>query len=191
LTIKQLLSPQRLATRDTVVFCSKYLASLLLIIAIMPFLDWLTTTALSFTISGNSGVCPFLSLFLVGVIEKANPELLQMDGTIEWILSSWPSIIVWGTLMVLEFVGKCVPVVDAVIDSAMVFVLPIVSTLASLSTFGLFTIVNNGEAIQDEGRRSLSIVSGVLTFFQICIVVFGIILALCMHGMKMLLRLIG
>jgi hypothetical protein len=157
----------------------------------MPFMDWLTTTALSFTISGNTGVSPFMSLFLVGIIEKTNPELLQMDGTIEWILSSWLSIVIWGILMVAEIVGKCIPVVDEIIDSAMVFVVPLVSTLASLSTFGLFTAVNNGESIEDEGRRALSIASGILTFLQICIVGIGIILALCMHGMKMLLRLIG
>jgi Domain of unknown function (DUF4126) len=157
----------------------------------MAFLDWLTTTALSFTISGNTGVSPFMSLFLVGIIEKTNPELLQMDGTIEWLLSSWLSIIVWGALMILEVVGKCIPVVDEVIDSAMTFVVPIVSILGSLSTFGLFTAVNNGESIEEEGRRALSIASGALTFLQICIVAIGIILALCMHGMKMLLRLIG
>lgn len=157
----------------------------------MAFLDWLTTTALSFTISGNAGVSPFLSLFLVGVIEKTNPELLQMDGTIEWILSSWITIFIWGALAVLEVVGKCIPVIDEVIDSVMTFVVPIVSILGSLSTFGLFTAVNNGESIEDEGRRVLSIASGALTFLQICIVGVGIILALCMHGMKMLLRLIG
>jgi hypothetical protein len=157
----------------------------------MPFLDWLTTTALSFTISGNTGVSPFMSLFLVGIIEKTNPEMLQMDGTIEWILASWLSIVVWGTLMVLEIVGKCIPVVDEIIDSAMVFVVPIVSTLASLSTFGLFTAVNNGESVEDEGHRALSIASAALTFLRICIVGVGIVLALCMHGMKMLLRLIG
>lgn len=157
----------------------------------MGILDWLTTTALSFTISGNTGVSPFMALFLVGIIEKTNPELLQMDGTIEAILSSWPSIIIWGILMLLEVVGKCIPIVDELIDSAMTFVVPVVSVLGSLSTFGLFTAVNNGENIDDEGRRALSIASGAMTSLQICIVAVGIILALCMHGMKMLLRLIG
>jgi len=160
----------------------------------MALLDWMSTTALSFIISGNTGVSPFMSLFLVGILAKTNPDLLQMDGTIQWILSSWFSIVIWGILMVLEFVGKCIPVVDEIIDSAMTFVVPIFSILGSMSTFGLFTAVNNGESLEDwndQGHRTLSIASSALLFLQFLIVGIGIILALCMHGIKMLVRLIG
>lgn len=80
----------------------------------MAFFDWLSTTALSFIFSGNTGVSPFLSLFLIGIIERTSPDLLSMDGTIEWILSSWFTIILWGILMVVEFVAKCIPVLDEV-----------------------------------------------------------------------------
>jgi hypothetical protein len=157
----------------------------------MAFFDWLSTTALSIIFSGNTGVSPFMSLFLIGLLEKTNPDLLQMDGTIEWILSSWFTIVIWAMLMVLEFVGKCIPVVDEVIDSAMTFVVPIFSTMGSLATFGLFNAVNNGENLEDEGRRRLTIASAALTFLQIVLIGVGIVLALCMHGIKMLVRLVG
>jgi Domain of unknown function (DUF4126) len=168
----------------------------------MGFIEWLSATAVSFTISGNTGVAPFFSLFLVGLLEKTNPDLLYMDGTIEWILSSWFSIIVLGILCVLEFVGKCIPVIDEVIDSALTFVVPIFSVLGSLSTFGLFTMSSSTtssssgtddvvDAFDDENRRRLSVVSGALVFFQVIVVVIGIILALCLHGLKMIVRLLG
>ena len=161
----------------------------------MAFFDWLSTTALSFIFSGNTGVSPFLSMFLIGLLEKTNPDLLQMDGTIEWMLSSWFTIVIWGVLMVLEFVGKCIPVVDEIIDSAMTFIVPIFSIMGSLATFGLFNAVNNGDdggnEDLDEGRRRLTIASAALTFIQVLLVGVGIILALCMHGIKMLVRLIG
>ena len=157
----------------------------------MAFFDWLSTTALSFVFSGNTGVSPFMSMFLIGLLEKTNPDLLQMDGTIEWMLSSWFTIIIWGVLMVLEFVGKCIPVVDEIIDSAMTFIVPIFSIMGSLATFGLFNAVNNGEDLEDEDRRRLTIASAALTFVQVLLVGVGIVLALCMHGIKMLVRLIG
>jgi Domain of unknown function (DUF4126) len=163
----------------------------------MGLLNWLSTIAVSWTVSGNTGVCPFLSLFLVGVMEKIDPTLLNMDGTIENILSSWLSIVVLGIMTVLEFVGKCIPVVDAVIDSAMTFVVPIFSILGSLSTFGLFHLAAAAEsdaATSDgsgNGRRELSIASGALVVLQICILVVGVALALSMHAVKMLVRLMG
>lgn len=169
----------------------------------MPFWKWISTTALSFTISGGTGVCPFMSLFLVGLVEKINPDLLQMDGTIEWILSSWISIAALAVLTGLEFVGKCIPIVDTILDTAMTFVVPICSILGSLSTFGLFSVINNNNYYNNEeyqgggdsggGRqRNLGAIgSAFVTCLQIVVVGCGIILALCMHGIKMLCRLIG
>lgn len=156
----------------------------------MSLWTWISTTAVSFTVSGNTGVCPFLSLFIVGVLEKVDPTLLNMDGTIEWILSSWFSIVILGILTILEFVGKCVPVIDTIIDSAMTVVVPIFSILGSLSTFGLLNAAN-GEVDTDQGRRQLSIASGALIFLQIVVLGVGVILALSMHAVKMLVRLIG
>ena len=46
-------------------------------------------------------------------------------------MSSWAGLTVWSIMTVLEFVGKCVPVIDQMVDSVEVFVVPwIVSTLA-------------------------------------------------------------
>ena len=99
-------------------------------------LQYISTSALSLTLSGNTGVGPFLTLFIVGVIEKADPSLLAMEGWVEKIVASWPAIVIFGILTILEFVGKCVPVIDAVIDSAMTFVVPIFSILGSMSAWG-------------------------------------------------------
>lgn len=160
----------------------------------MGFFDWLGATAVSFTVAGNTGVAPFLSLFLVGVIEKANPDLLNMGGTIETLLSSLPSIILLVLLTILEFVSMCIPVVDEIVDSVMTIVLPIMSTLGSLSTFGLFTLANNSadDGAADEHNRELGgAASSAFIFFQIVVVLIGIILAFSIHALKMVLRLIG
>ena len=181
-------------------------------------MDWISATAVSFTVSGNTGIAPFMSLFIVGLIEKTNPELLYMDGFIEQILSSWAALVILGILCVLEFVGKCVPVIDEIIDSALTVVVPIFSILGSLSTFGLFTMPStqitmgdeDGEYVGDvydyeggnadgnengdgDARRQLtsSAASGVLIFFQVIVVFIGILLALCLHGLKMIVRLMG
>ena len=177
-------------------------------------MDWISATAVSFTVSGNTGIAPFMSLFIVGLIEKTNPDLLYMDGFIEQTLSSWVALVILGILCVLEFVGKCVPVIDEIIDSALTVVVPIFSILGSLSTFGLFTMPStqitmggeDGEYVGDvydygggdangdgDGRRQLtsSAPSGVLIFFQVIVVFIGILLALCLHGLKMIVRLMG
>lgn len=115
-----------------------------------------------------------------------------MDGTIEALLSSWPSLIVLGIASVLEFVGNCVPVLDEIIDSVMTFVIPFMSVVGSLSTFGLFNQFTGDTSTGDDGaQRMLEGGSGALVFFQIILVICGIGLALCLHLFKMFVRLLG
>jgi len=162
----------------------------------MGFFNGLTATAVSFVVGGNTGVSPFLSLFLVGVIERCNPNLLNMSGLVEAIVASWPGIFLLGSGTILELVSKCVPVVDEIMDMIMTFVIPVMSVLGSLSTFGLFTMPDF-ESIQANddgsgGERKLVVgTSGLLIFFQVMIVIIGIGLALSMHMVKMVVRLIG
>lgn len=151
----------------------------------MGIFDYLTSSAVSLTVSGNTGISPFLTLLLLGIIEKSDPTLLNMDGYIEKILSSWISIIVLAILTGLEFLGKCIPVVDEIIDSVEIFVVPVISIFASLGTMGILDLVNEAS-----GRR-LSIADGLLTFLKAVLVVVGICLALAIHLFKMLIRLIG
>lgn len=47
-----------------------------------------------------------------------------MSETIEKIMSSWPGLTIWSIMTILEFVGKCVPVIDQMVDSVEVFVVP-------------------------------------------------------------------
>lgn len=161
--------------------CVRYFSA-----SIMGFMDFLTSGAVSIVVGGNTGINPCLTLFLVGCIGKMDPTLLNMEGTtMETLLSSWLSLIVLGIFTVLEFVSMCVPVVDQIVDSIMTFVIPIMSVLGSLSTFGLFN------QIADEENRQLGVASGALVFFQIIIVLTGIGLALLLHLFKMIVRLFG
>lgn len=151
----------------------------------------ISAAAVSFTVAGNTGVAPFLSLFLVGVIERVDPDALYMGGSIETLLSSWPSLVILGIMTLLEFISMCVPVVDEIVDSIMLFLIPITSTIGSMSTFGLFTQEAMADNNNNKDHRELSPASSALIFFQVCIVFIGIILALSVHGLKMLVRLIG
>mmetsp|Transcript_38997 Transcript_38997/g.81623 ORF Transcript_38997/g.81623 Transcript_38997/m.81623 type:complete len:304 (+) Transcript_38997:226-1137(+) len=171
----------------------------------MEALQYVSTSALSLTLAGNTGVAPFLTLFLVGIIEKSDPSLLHMDGWIEKVIASWPGLVMFGGLTILEFVGKCVPVVDEIIDSAMAFVVPIFSVMGSLASHGLFTapaspITEVGESQVDvDGRRleggednsNGSKSNAFLTFLQVVLSTVGVFLALFVHLCKMLLRLVG
>jgi Domain of unknown function (DUF4126) len=153
----------------------------------MGFMDFLTSSAVSLVIGSNTGINPCFTLFLVGCIGKIDPTLLNMEGTtMETLLSSWLSLIVLGVFSVLEFVSMCVPIVDQIVDSIMMFVIPFMSVIGSLSTFGLF---NN--QVADQENRQLDVASGALLFFQIIIVLSGIGLALLLHLFKMFVRLLG
>ena len=155
----------------------------------MGFFESLSATAVAFTVSGNTGVAPFLTLLIVGLMSKIHPDLLNAGDS---LLNSWPSLAGLSIVTVLEFIGKCVPVVDEIIDSVMVFILPIMSTVGSLSTFGLFHSENSGSSDSTDGsNRELGVVSGALVFFQIFVVLSGIVLAFSIHGLKMLLRIMG
>ena len=136
-----------------------------------------------------------------------------MDGWVEKVLASWVGIVIFGCLTILEFVGKCVSVVDAVMDSAMTFVVPILSVLGSFASFGLFTAPSSSTSasfsmdeqhgnhtlgIQYEYEQDVSSVlsddggtNGFLIFLKIILTCLGIILALLVHLFKLLLRSMG
>jgi hypothetical protein len=167
----------------------------------MNFIDYLTKTALSMTISGNTGISPFLTLLLLGVVEVANPELLNMGETMEAILASWYSIAILSILTLCELIGKCIPAVDEIIDSVEVFVVPALSVLATMGTVGVFdavvTATTGGADEADilspsEGERNLGEVSdGFLTAWKVFLVLFGIVLSLLIHFFKMIIRVVG
>lgn len=169
------------------------------------FLQAVTASATAFVVSGNSGVSPMLTMFAVGVIENVNPDLLNMNGALDALLASPWALAFTGALTVAELVGKCVPVLDEVIDAAMTFMIPVVSVVGTLSTFGLWDLPSSQEmdgdydeaaeqgADQDgdEQRRRLSVASGMLWIFKSFLLFAGVGLALSMHAVKMLIRLFG
>ena len=177
--------------------------------------DYLSASALSLVVSGNTGVSPFLSLFIVGTCEKMDPTLLNMTGNMEALLSSWPALIFLGVMTTLEFLAKCIPVIDEIVASAMVFLVPVMSAVGSLATFGVFDSIyanidldemnmNNvevnynddaggaGRLLEDAGAvAEASGTSTALMVLQVCLVVIGIGLALLIHLFKMIIRLLG
>mmetsp|Transcript_47714 Transcript_47714/g.53388 ORF Transcript_47714/g.53388 Transcript_47714/m.53388 type:complete len:333 (-) Transcript_47714:111-1109(-) len=104
------------------------------------FFDYISSSAVSLVVSGNTGISPFLTLFVLGLVENVNPELLNMGETMEVALASWWSICILGLLTVGETVGKSIPAIDEMIDSAEVFVVPVISVLASLATMGVLPV---------------------------------------------------
>mmetsp|Transcript_4018 Transcript_4018/g.9575 ORF Transcript_4018/g.9575 Transcript_4018/m.9575 type:complete len:315 (-) Transcript_4018:133-1077(-) len=180
-----------------------------------PVFDFISSAAVSLTMAGNTGISPFLTLFLLGVIEMAKPELLNMGPTMELILASWWSVGVLGVLTIAEMVGKCIPAVDEVIDSAEVFVVPAISIFATLATMGMFPVPEGSQAdvglgqnidvagifagggeggnryLQDEldpYQDENTFSEGFMTFTTIILVGIGMGLALAIHLFKMFIR---
>jgi len=178
-----------------------------------PIYEYISSAAVSLTMAGNTGISPFLTLLLLGVIEMIKPEMLNMGDTMEMLLSSWWSIAVLGVLAIVEMVGKCIPAVDEVIDSAQVFVVPVISVLSTLATMGMLpgsddyqedaglgqTINATGIFAGGDGLRNLqeeldpdmdsnSFSEGFMIFTKVSLVIIGVGLALAVHLCKMLVR---
>lgn len=166
----------------------------------MSFWDYLSSSALSLTVSGNTGISPFLTLLLLGIVENFDPTLLNMGGTMEAVLASWYSIAILSILSLLEIVGKCIPAVDEIIDSVQVFVVPVLSVFGTLGTVGVFDLImgsgeeDNGDAVpmDEDGQRMLGDAGeNFLTFWKVFLVIWGIGLALLIHFFKMIIRISG
>lgn len=180
-----------------------------------PIFDYISSAAVSLTMAGNTGISPFLTLFLLGAIEMAQPELLNMGPTMELVLASWWSVGVLGALTIAEMIGKCIPAVDEVIDSAEVFVVPAISIFATLATMGMFPVPEGSQADAglgqnidvggifagsgEDGNRYLqdeldpyqdenTFSEGFMTFTTIVLVGIGMGLALSIHLFKMCIR---
>jgi len=167
-----------------------------------PFYDYITSSAISLTMAGNTGISPFLTLLLLGLVEIANPELLHMGPAMETLLTSWWSIGILGVLSLGEIIGKCIPALDEAIDSVEVFIVPVLSVLASIATLGLLPgsdtppdvdvvalIEGPGgyRLLQDDDTAN-TFGEGFITFTKVCLVVGGVVLALSIHFFKMIVR---
>ncbi|EJK54572.1 hypothetical protein THAOC_25790 [Thalassiosira oceanica] len=156
--------------------------------------------AFALTLNGNAGLSPFLCMLLLGIASRASPDDLPLGDTMAEVLGSIPALGFWAAMTIFEYVGKCVPVLDQVVDSIEVFVVPVLSALGSLAAFGSFDHGdgsagdnggnNDGGDERRRGRR-LGATSGVAVFFRVVLVLFGSMLALSMHFFKMLMRLVG
>ena len=76
-------------------------------------------------------------------------------------------------------------------DSSVTFIVPIISLIESLSTFGVYTEININESEDIQSRRLFLdvVVSGFILILQASILIPGVGLVLRMHLFKMLLRL--
>jgi len=115
------------------------------------------------------------------------------------LLASMPALIVLGLLTFCELLAMCIPVIDELVDGCMVFVVPFISIISTLGTWGLYipgALDNNSNATDTAGRMleensfgdDLSIDIG---FAQIFALVTGVGVALAVHLIKMMLRLFG
>lgn len=163
-------------------------------------LEDVAASAVSLVVAGNTGILPFLTLLLVGIVERSDPELLNMDKTVEKIVASDGGLAVLSIATVAEFVALCIPVVDEFVDSAMTFVIPFLSVLGSIATFGLFSketaeeLIDTIEDQQEGDERQLQAFededNGKLGL-QIFLTVFGVILALTLHLFEIVVRFFG
>lgn len=179
----------------------------------MEAIQYISASALSITLGGNAGVAPFLTLFLVGIIERIDPSLLNMEEWVSKAVASWPSVSILGALTIVEFVAKCVPCVDAVYESSMTFVAPILSVFGSMSAFGLFHVVEEEESRmlytehnynmtedyfsdayimrESDYHRKLTQKSDGLIILQVILCFVGVIIAILVHLFQLLMRVIG
>lgn len=176
-----------------------------------PLYDYISSAAVSLTMAGNTGISPFLTLFLLGLIEMIKPELLNMGPTMETILASWWSIVILAGLALAEMVAKCIPALDEIIDSAETFVIPVISVLSTMATLGLLPGATSadsqadaglgqdinaiGRFYRDEDYRYLQedldengFSEGFMNFTKVSLVVIGAGLALAIHIFKMIIR---
>jgi Domain of unknown function (DUF4126) len=155
-------------------------------------LNGLTSSAISMVIAGNTGVTPFLTLLIIALLERSDPDLLNMQGKLEEYLASDAGIAILSTVTVLEFLSMCIPIVDEMVDAGMTFIIPIISAIASASTFGLFLQRDDDNSseerlLQEGGGGGVSWIGPLQVFLMLV----GIILALSIHFFKMIVRLIG
>ena len=216
---------------------------------IMSISKTIKAISTSFTVAGNIGISPFLTLFLLGIIERYDETLLNMNSGMENLLSSVTGLGFLGLLTIGEFIGKCIPIVDEMIDSVEIFIVPALSVLGSLATMGLLEIAwlesdegpnedddlfallgavgnmtgtadTDGEGgdgrmlfvstmlrgtaesakryLQDatgtqssEDTTGEQIADTALTALKVVVIIIGIVLALCVHLFKMIVRLFG
>ena len=158
---------------------------------------YLSSSALSLTMAGNTGISPFLTLFLLALVEKIEPEWLNMGELAENLLTSWWALILLGILSAAEILSKCIPALDEIVDSIEVFVVPILSVLATLSTLGMLPAPSNGErlleesvvVVADENGSGTNFAAAFLIATKVVLVIAGMVLSLLIHLLKMIIRI--
>ncbi|KAL3942443.1 MAG: hypothetical protein SGBAC_003366 [Bacillariaceae sp.] len=140
----------------------------------------------------------------MGCIERYDPDLLNMGETMDKLLASMPALIVLGFLAFCEFLAMCIPVIDELVDGCMTLIVPFVSIVSTLGTWGLYLPDELTEAADllngDIGSNSTRMLEETefgedlkqdIGFAQIFALVTGVAVALAVHLLKMLVRLFG
>lgn len=104
-------------------------------------------------LSSSAGLNTYLPLIIFNLAGRS--EFLEMEGATADVLTSWPALIVFGILLVVEIVADKVPMVDSVNDVINTAVRPAVgAALMVATTSGL-----EGQ-IDPEALAALSVISG-------------------------------
>jgi len=166
---------------------------------------YLSSSALSLTAAANTGISPVLPLYLLGLVGFLNSDLLNMGDLLDTILASWCSLIVLGLLALGEIACKCIPALDKVIDSVEVFVVPILSMVATLATMGLLSSPSGESGSETEvesesdgfrylqennnnNNNGVDDGTAFLTVLKVLLVVGGMVLIMLMHFFNIVLR---
>ncbi|GMH97787.1 hypothetical protein TrST_g12657 [Triparma strigata] len=132
---------------------------------------------------GNVGVSPFYLLFLIALVSKnGNGASLGLLGSYNTLVSTTTFQGLSCFAAILELVGKCIPVVDSALDSAQVFIVPIIAAFVCLATGA--TIEGGGRLLSDDNVY-------IVTIGKVLFIGFGSFLALAVHVTKMIIRALG
>lgn len=185
----------------------------------MGIFSSLKILALSFTVSGNSGISPFLTLLTLLAVNRVNPYFLNMKDYLQPVAEHWLTLLTMTGLTFIELIAKCIPCIDELVDSIVLFIIPFVSVASTLCTFGMYSesnestenisnyereyyynnIDDNVQNFYNENRyqnlryRQLTVDFNVsaLVIIQIISIILGIGLSICLHLFKMVVRLMG
>ena len=131
---------------------------------------WAVQYALSTVLSTQTGVRAFLPMFILSLVSLVNEDLVELDDNMQWIRHPATASVA-GVIAVAEIVAEHIPFIDHALHAVMTFVHPILGIVMAIAP-------KLGDATVTE-------------FVQAPMAIFGGLVALIFHLIKILLRLCG
>jgi len=154
--------------------------------------DDIITMCVSLSLAGSCGMAPFLSILVIGILQKTFPSLLDMHDSIRLLLSSTVSLLFLGIMAILQVLASCKAAtrMSHIFNSTNVVIVPIMSICATLSTLGMFEYNKSNFEEDDSRERRLTYTLTLSTqfIFQTILITLGIFLSISIHMFRMLIR---